>query len=119
MGPKTTETIRTLKHPRNTTKLRCILSLCNVYRRFVSNFARKTAPWNELLETGRAMKFNYNGEGEAAVERLRRYSINPQILGLSTYDASFTTKDNACDEQGSCDLSQPQYYEKDHQPIGY
>lgn len=46
VATKIGETICTLKYPTNTTKLRFLYGLCNVFRLFVSNFARKAAPLN-------------------------------------------------------------------------
>lgn len=43
VATKTDETVQTLKYPTTTTELRSFLGLCNVYRRFMSNFARKAA----------------------------------------------------------------------------
>lgn len=45
----TKETPRTLNFPANATKIRSLLVICNFYRSFVPNFARKAVPMNKLL----------------------------------------------------------------------
>lgn len=46
----TKESVRKLTHPKNITELRFFLGLCDVYRRFVWDFAREAAPLNKMLQ---------------------------------------------------------------------
>ena len=52
VASKNTEAVEGFKEPRTQTELRSFLDLCNVYRRFVPNFARTAAPLNALLRKG-------------------------------------------------------------------
>lgn len=45
---KTRHTIRELEYMTNTTEVRSVLDLCNVYLRLTSNFAREGLPLNKL-----------------------------------------------------------------------
>lgn len=47
---KTRDTVRSSKYPTNASELRSFLGLCNVYRRFVIKFSRKTAAENMRLK---------------------------------------------------------------------
>lgn len=52
METKTMETIGTLRYSINTTEQQAFVDLCNVYRRFVSDFVRKGAPLDKPLKNG-------------------------------------------------------------------
>ena len=49
---KNTEPLKRCPYPTTQTDLRSFLGLCNVYRRFVPNFARGAEPLNALLRKG-------------------------------------------------------------------
>ena len=48
---KTTEAVANFKLPETQTHIKSFLGFCNVYRTFVPNFARISAPLNKLLKT--------------------------------------------------------------------
>jgi Reverse transcriptase (RNA-dependent DNA polymerase) len=52
VSEKNTRALRTAKPPTTQTELRSFLGLCNVYRRFVSGFAKIAEPLNALLRKG-------------------------------------------------------------------
>ena len=52
MNEAHTKSLRDVQHPTTLTELRSFLGLCNVYRRFVPNFARIAGPLNALLKKG-------------------------------------------------------------------
>ena len=49
VAEKNTLAIKKAVYPRTQTELRSFLGTCNVYRRFVPNFAHAAAPLNQLL----------------------------------------------------------------------
>ena len=52
VAKRTTEAVQNFKVPTTQTHIKSFLGLCNVYRRFVPNFARVAAPLNALLKKG-------------------------------------------------------------------
>lgn len=48
VAQKNTKALKKAQYPQTQTQLRSFLGMCNVYRRFVSNFARVAAPLNVL-----------------------------------------------------------------------
>ena len=55
-----TKSLRDAKPPTTKTEVRSFLGLCNVYRRFIKDFAKKAHPLNELLKKGAPEKFELN-----------------------------------------------------------
>ena len=115
----TTDAIRQLQAPTNLTELRSFLGLCNVFRRFVPNFARIAAPLNRKLRKGEPTVFGpLNEEEMGALEELKKRLIEPPILTLPRRDGRYTVDTDACDKQVGCVLLQEQP-EVPARPIGY
>ena len=55
-----TKSLRDARPPTTKTEIRSFLGLCNVYRRFIQNFARKAHQLNDLLKKGSREKFELN-----------------------------------------------------------
>ena len=47
---KTTKAVEEFRLPENQTHIKSFLEICNIYRRFVTNFARIAAPLSALLK---------------------------------------------------------------------
>jgi Reverse transcriptase (RNA-dependent DNA polymerase) len=52
VASKNIESIAQAEHPRTRTEFRSFLGMCNVYRKFVPNFAKAAAPPTNLLKKG-------------------------------------------------------------------
>jgi transposase InsO family protein len=91
-------------HPRTRTELRSFLGMCNVYRKFVPQFAKLAAPLTELLKKGQPDTFDHLTDAQVqAFDSLRASLMNPIILGLPVRDRDFTLDVDASDYQlGAC-----------------
>ncbi len=93
--------------------------MCNVYRRFVPNFARLAAPLNELLKKGQPVTIDTLNDAQAdAFTALRNCLLNPPVLALPRREGYFTLDTDATETQlGSCLLQDQQT--GDRMPVGY
>jgi len=106
---KNLEALATVGHPRTKTQLRSFLGMCNLYRRFVANYARIAAPLNQLTTKAYGDTLPAFAETQAAVfTRLRDALLNPPVLALPRRGAPFTIDVYACDTQLGCALLQEQ-----------
>lgn len=64
-------------------------------------------------------KFNLKTDGGAAVDELKKLSINPLILNLPKTDQPFTVEADACGREDECDLLHAQHDAIDLRPVGY
>jgi len=106
---KNLEALAKVVHPRTKTQLRSFLGMCNVYRRFVVNYARIEAPLNQL--TTKAVGdtlLSFTETQVAAFTRLRDALLQPPVLALPRRVAPFTIDVDACDTQLGRDLLQEQ-----------
>ena len=88
---KNTEPLKRCPFPTTQTDLRSFLGLCNVYRRFVPNFARVAAPLNALLRKGCTKVLPpATTEQVTAFELLRGALISAPILRLPDFDKPFS-----------------------------
>ena len=119
VAEKNTEAVRKAVYPRTQTELKSFLGSCNVYRRFIPNFARVAAPLNSLLRKGEAFRLpSPNEEQTEAFETLRSSLISPPILRLPQEGQEFSVDTDACDKQIGCALMQVQEDGKRY-PIGF
>jgi RNase H-like domain found in reverse transcriptase/Integrase zinc binding domain len=119
VSEKNTRALRTAKPPSTQTELRSFIDLCNVYRRFVSGFAKIAAPLNALIRKGESPKLCELSEAQLlAFETLREKSLNPPVLTLPKAEGQFTLYTDASSNQIGCCLYQDQPDGMKH-PLGF
>ena len=119
VSTKTCEAVERFRPLRTTTDVRSFLGLCNVFRRFMPNFARMSAPLNKKLEKGQPAKFDeLNAEETKAFEDLKGLLIAPPVLALPKAEGKYTVDTDACDLQVGCVLLQEQE-DGTNRPVGY
>lgn len=115
----TTDAIRGLKALTSLTELRSFLGLCNVFRRFVPNFARLAAPLHQRLKKDQPATFGSLNEEELnSMNSLKNALISPPVLALPNNSGHLTLDTDACNVQVGCVLLQQQP-DDTTKPIGY
>ena len=105
--------------PTTQTGIRSFLGLCNVYRRFVPNYAHVAAPLNKLLKKGQPIQLEPFGEAElGALEALKDAVTTPQILALPKAGLPYSMDTDAIDFQVGAALFQT-HEEGARKPIGF
>lgn len=108
-----------MRPPTNVTQLRSFLGLCNVYRRFVSNFTRIAAPLTNKHRNNNRHTFLYMTEAEIkSFRRLKDILVKPPVLTLPRSDLAYVFHTDACDQQLGAFLMQ-RYENKVLKPICY
>jgi hypothetical protein len=119
VAAKNTHALRTAKPPKTQTELRSFLGLCNVYHRFVANFAKIAHPLNQLLRKGESPQLGeLTQEQFEAFEKLRQKLLDPPILAFPRAEGNYTLDTDASNYQIGCTLLQDQPDGSKH-PIGY
>jgi len=119
VAKKCKEAIMKAFPPRTVKELQSFLGLCNVYRRFVPNFARIAEPLTKKLRKGEPQTFgDLNEEESQAYVRLRDSMISPPVLALPRAGYPYTLDTDACDHQVGCVLMQEQE-DGTLRPVGY
>ena len=119
MATKCREAILRAVPPRNLTELRSFLGLCNVYRRFILNFAKTARPLTRKLEKDQTVRFGpLNDEEQKAFETLRDSMVSPPVLALPRLGRRYVLDTDASDHQVGCVLLQEQEDEP-RKPIGF
>ena len=115
----TTAAVQELHPPKTVTQLRSFLGLCNVYRRFVPNFARIAHPLNAMLKKGEPKSFEtLRPDAEDAFKALKRALTTTPVLALPRADAHSRLETDACDRQVGCVLLQMQP-DGEYKPVGF
>ena len=115
----TTEGLKHCLPPTNQTELRSFLGMCNVYRRFVPNFARIAAPLSVRTGKNQPSEFQLDEAGLEAFNTLREHLLNPPVLALPRYGEDYVLDTDACKYQVGCCLLQRQPDTKLLHPVGY
>lgn len=98
VATKKTAAIEDFKEPKTQNQLRSFLGLCNVYRRFVPNFARVAPPLNNILQKAFDFKFPPFGEDQSKdFDLLKRALMQPPILELPRTGSKLSVHTDACD----------------------
>eukprot|EP00171_Calliarthron_tuberculosum_P023404 IDg23404t1 len=116
---KNTKAIQKFKIPTTKTELRSFLGLCNVYRRFVPNFARAAAPLTELLKKEvEAALPEFDDRRLKSFQLLKKALTSPPILRLPQKNLRFSVDTDACEHQLGCVLFQTHEDGKRY-PLGF
>ena len=119
VAEKNTAALKGFKEPRTQTQLRSFLGMCNVYRRFVPNFARVAAPINQLLKKEQGQDLPPFDEAQVhSFNLLKRALSEPPVLRLPRKDLPYSVDTDACAYQIGCVLLQT-YPDGTRHPIGF
>ena len=119
VAQKNVEAIRLAKPPRTQRQLRSFLGLCNVYRRFVKNFAHIAAPLTALTKKEQSFTLDpFSQEQLRAFQALKKSLTTTPILRLPRADLPFSVDTDASDYQVGCALMQ-EHEDKTRHPVGY
>ena len=99
------KSLREAKPPTTKTELRSFLGVCNVYRRFMKNYAMITAPLTDLLKDESPDPLNELDASEIkAFHALIKAITEPPVLALPIADARFSLDTDSSDGQIDCAL---------------
>jgi len=123
---KNLEALAKVGHLRTKTQLRSLLGMCNVYRRFVANYNRFAAPYNQLPTKAYGDSLpNFTETQAAAFTRLRDALLHTPVLALPRRGAPLTidvdTRDTqlrraVLQEQPDSQLKPMEFYSRALQP---
>ena len=92
--------------------------MCNVYRRFIKDFATISAPLNALLCKYAPDNFELRQNKIDSFNNLRQKLTSPPVLSLPKPDLPYILDSDANDFQAGCVLQQ-RYPDKSLHPIGF
>ncbi len=116
---KRRDALEGFQFPRTQTQVRSFLGMCNVFRRFVKDFAKIAGPLNELLKKGMPVDLEPPTDQQIeAFHELKRRLLEPPILRLPVYDRPYTVDVDASKDQLGCVLLQEQA-DGELMPVGY
>ena len=78
--------------PNNISKLRGFLGLTRYYRRYVKNYAHKTAPLTDLLKKN---SFRWNDEAEKCFEALKNIMSSTLVIATPDFTKPFVVECDA------------------------
>ena len=111
--------LRKAKYPCTQTQIRSYIGMCDVYRRFLKDFAKIASPLTQLLKRGCTSDIPHPGQEEMrSLETLKNAPLNPPILQIPNPERPYTVDVDACDYQLGCALLQEQEDGK-LLPVGY
>jgi len=116
-----TAAIREAIFPVTPTQMRSFLGSCNVFRRFVLNYAKVARPLTEMLTKDGLTAFGESAPTEdqlEAYERLKQALVNPPVLALPKLGKPYIVDTDAYAYQVGCTLLQEQG-DDTWLPVGY
>ena len=119
VATKASEAFRSFEYPKTLTQLRSFLGACNVFRRFVQNFAKIARPLTMLTRKDASPNFeNPTDEELEAFETLKQRMTSPPVLALPRHGKPYIVDTDASAYQLGCALLQEQDDET-YKPVGY
>jgi len=119
VATKNTTAITKAVYPRTQTEMRSFLGMCNVYRRFVPNFAHVAGPLNKYLMKGQGSILPEPTEEDSrAFELLKESLTSPPVLQLPDPEKDYSIDADASSYQVGCALFQ-QGKDGVRHPIGF
>ena len=119
VATKNTAAIEGFGEPKTQMHLRSFLGVCNVYRRFVPNFAQVSVPLNELLKKGAPVELLPLNEHQLRSFNLLKQALKePPILRLPRPGLPYSVDTDASDYQNGCALLQT-HEDGSRYPIGF
>lgn len=116
---KNTEALKRATFPKTKTHMKSFLGACNVYRRFVKDFAKRARPLTELTKNDVGPDLpEPTAEQLAAFEDLKQALVTPPVLTIPHPTRRFVVDVDACADQLGCALLQEQE-DGQLQPVGY
>jgi len=113
------DTLKHAKLPTTKTQLKSFLGMCNVYRRFVKDFAKRAKPLSALIRAEIPTDLPPPTDvAIAAFEDLRNALLCPPVLALPKANWKLVVDIGACADQVGCALLQEEPGELLH-PVGY
>ena len=94
VDPEKIKSITEWPNPTNISKLRGFLGLTGYYRRFIRNYAHRTAPLSNLLKKN---AFHWNEEAEKCFEALKGIMSSTPVLATPDFSKPFMIE---CDTSG-------------------
>jgi len=111
--------LRRAEPPRTKKNLRSVLGMCNVYRRFVKDYAHVARPRTSLTSPKVSDTLPpFSQDQRDAFEELKRRLTSTPILELPRYTGAYVLDTDSSDYQVGCVLMQEQP-DKTYKPAGY
>jgi hypothetical protein len=86
--------------------MRSFIGLCNVYRRFIPNFARVAHPLTKYLKGNVTEPFKLDDHALRSFKELKEKVCTPPFLALSKLTGEIVLDTDAADEKIGCCLQQ-------------
>lgn len=107
LASKNTEALKVFKARANETEVWSFLGLCNVYGRFVPNFARIATPLNAVLKKGTPVGIiEFTQKQVQPFDSRKRAMEEPPLLRLLKKGLPFSVDTDGCEHQIGCAVFQ-------------
>ena len=108
IDPKKIEAVLKLQRPKLKKDVRSFLGFVSYHRNFIPNFARITAPLNELIKKKMPTKVKWNDKCEQAFNQLKNALSSAPILAFPDFSKEFSLETDASKLQIAAVLLQKQ-----------